>query len=157
MYAYVGDSNSWVDVFGLAPWERGGFKKWWDTASESDVKDNLKSVKNAMRAMHGGGNHEMFPVSQAVKAKKLGFSYDELSERTIKTSDVFFENVPDGKGSLLSGPHVSSGVNNSPASARFHKELITKLKAATSKQEAKNIISEMHGKYVKKLKKINCK
>ncbi len=150
LYSYVHDVNDWVDIYGLAPWPNGGFADWWDAASATDVADNIKSVKNALRAMHGGANHEMFPVSEAVKAKELGFSYDEMSERTMKTADTFFENVPDGNGNLLHGPHVSSGVDNSPASARFHKILIAKLKASKTKKAAKTVITQMHKKHVRK-------
>ena len=44
------------------------------------------------------------PVSQAAVAKRLGFSYDELSALTLKTKDVHFVNVPSASGKPLSWP-----------------------------------------------------
>jgi RHS repeat-associated protein len=153
-YAYVHDTNDWVDIFGLAPWPNGKMGEWWDspTTTKKDIIDNIDSVKDALRRMHGGSNHEKFPVSQAPKAKELGYSFDELTNKNmvIKTADTFFENVPDANGNLLSGPHVSSGVNNSEASANFHKGLINRLKAAKTKKQAKTIVTQMHNKHLRK-------
>ncbi|GAL65152.1 hypothetical protein JCM19300_2836 [Algibacter lectus] len=41
-------------------------------------------------------------------------------------------------------------VNNSEASANFHKRLIARLKAAKTKKQAKTIVTQMHNKHLKK-------
>ncbi|SFZ80875.1 RHS repeat-associated core domain-containing protein [Tenacibaculum maritimum] len=140
-YAYVKDSNSWVDPFGLSPWGNiNDFGNWFDSASVQDVLNNKDAVSRALRSP--GGKHEMFPVSQAAKAKELGFTHSELMELTVKTSDIEFVDVPDRKGNLHTGRHVSSGVPNNPASSNFHKRLIKDLKGAKTKAEARAIIKK---------------
>ena len=153
-YAYVHDTNDWVDVFGLAPWPNGGFAEWWDNPKTSvqDVLDNQDSVESAMRRMNGGSNHEMFPVSEAGKAKELGFTHAELEERTVKTKNTSFSNVPDKYGNLHSGPH-STGKKlpkgqSGKASSWFHIDLIQRLKGAKTKRGAKSIITRLHNKYM---------
>ena len=146
-FQYVKDSNNLIDPFGLAPWPKGGFSEWFDAASSQDIADNLKSVENALRSP--GGKHEMFPVSQAVKAKELGFTHSELMEMTVKTSDIEFVDVPDRRGKLHTGSHVSSGIPNNPASSNFHKKLIQDLKGAKTKAQAKAIIQKHHNAHMR--------
>ncbi|CEN46911.1 conserved hypothetical protein [Capnocytophaga canimorsus] len=138
-YAYVHDVNGWVDIFGLTPWGDLGvtFADWWDNyASPTIVKANKSSVSKALRAMNGGGNHEMFPVSMAEKAKELDFKYSDLEVLSIKTSQIEFE--IDG----IKGSHPSSGVPNNRASSLFHSKLIRLLDKAKTKGEALAIIKK---------------
>ncbi|WBX75036.1 RHS repeat-associated core domain-containing protein [Tenacibaculum ovolyticum] len=146
-YKYVKNSNLYIDPFGLAPWVKGGFGEWFDAASSSDISNNLNSVKDALRGT--GGSHEMFPVSQAVKAKELGFTHSELMDMTAKTSDIEFVDVPDKKGKLHTGGHVSSGVPNNRASSNFHKRLIKDLKEADTKAKAKSVIKKHHDAHMR--------
>ncbi|MCG8697722.1 MAG: RHS repeat-associated core domain-containing protein [Bacteroidales bacterium] len=148
MYSYVHDGSVWADPLGLTPWgDIENFGNWFDNASVQDIVDNKKSVENALRAP--GGKHEMFPVSQATKAKELGFTHAELMEMTVKTNEIEFVDVPDRKGFLHTGRHVSSGVPNNPASSNFHKRLINDLKGAKNKREAKDIVYKHHNKHMK--------
>lgn len=145
VYAYAKDTNYWVDIFGLTPWKDLGigFEEWWDTKATIDsISKNKSSVERALRAMNGGNNHEMFPVSLAEKTKELEFKYSELEKMTIKTSKIEF-NI-DG----LKGAHPSSGIFNNSASALFHKKLISELKETETKTSAKNIIKRLHNKHM---------
>ncbi len=142
LYGYVEDVNVWVDEFGLAIWDDMGmdFDQWFDQASSDDVKNNIKDVTSKKGLRNGGGKHEMFPVSQAVKAKKLGFTASELKKMSVDTERVTFKNVLDRDGNLLpDGKHHSSA-----ASWHFHDKLIEDLKKAKSKTEAKKIIAKHH-------------
>ena len=137
LYSYVHNSNVWVDPFVLAPWVKGGFNEWFNTASVQDITDNKKSVEAALRAP--GGKHEMFPVSIASKAKELGFSAEEIKSMSVDTKSITFVDVPDGAGGLLEGKHHSSS-----ASSIFHNNLMDELSRASSKQEALDIIKKHH-------------
>nr|WP_305775530.1 RHS repeat-associated core domain-containing protein [Flavobacterium covae] len=75
-YGYVSDSNTQADVLGLNPWPKGGFNEWFNNASVQDIANNKDAVSEALRKP--GGKHEMFPVSQATKAKELGFTAEEI-------------------------------------------------------------------------------
>ncbi len=155
LYSYVHDVNDWVDIYGLAPWPNGGFADWWDNPATTiqDVIDNQDAVESAMRRMNGGSNHEMFPVSEAAKAKELGFTHAELEERTIKTKGTTFHDVPDKHGNLHTGPH-STGKKlpkgqSGKASSWFHKKLIKQLQGAKTKKGAKAIITRLHNRHMK--------
>ena len=73
-----------LDLFGLAPWGAGeqSFDLWWKKAKQKTVQKYIASVKRHLRA--GGGKHEMFPVSLAMDAKRLGFTPSELRRRLIQ-------------------------------------------------------------------------
>ena len=137
VYSYVQDTNGWIDYWGLAPWGVGteAFNKWWETATKEDIENNIKAVKNHLRG--GGGMHEMFPVAIAVEAKRLAFSATELKAMVIPTKGLKFE-----YGGMRGLHHRSS------ASKLFHDDLINQLKNATTKEQAKNIITTMHNNHV---------
>ncbi|MCL5247605.1 RHS repeat-associated core domain-containing protein [Cellulophaga sp. 20_2_10] len=143
-YAYVSDSNAWVDVFGLAPWPRGQFNNWFDKASPQDIIDNKKSVQRALR--NGGKLHEKFPVSTSPEMRKLGFTAAELKNATIPTKGLDFVDVYDpNTGLFVSGKH-----HKSSASKLFHDDLIRNLRKAKSKMEAILIVQNKHDAHVKK-------
>jgi hypothetical protein len=75
LYQYAPNELTWIDPWGWAPWKRGGFDDWFNTATPEEINQNIKYVKGALR--NGGGKHEMFPVSLAAKAKSLGFTAEE--------------------------------------------------------------------------------
>jgi hypothetical protein len=96
--------------------------------------------------MNGGGNHEMFPVSIADRAKELGFTFEELERLTVKTSGTSFTNVTDSKGnSVPDGAH-----HGSRAGRHFHIKLINALKAATTKADAERIIRTHHDDHMRR-------
>ncbi|CAL9787916.1 RHS repeat-associated core domain-containing protein [Bacteroides fragilis] len=137
LYGYVSDTNTWLDLFGFAPWGRGdaAFNDWWKRAKQQTIKKNIKAVKRHLRG--DGGMHEMFPVAIAVEAKRLGFTAKELKSMVIPTTGLNIEYY---------GTH---GLHHeSQASKLFHDELIRHLRNAKSKKEAKNIIEDMHKKHV---------
>ena len=145
LYAYVSNPNAEVDLFGLAPWKNGGFIEWFNKATPEQVFQHIQSVKRALR--NGGGFHEMFPVSMAVKARELGFSAEELLEMVVPFNGdkkVFFEGILDGDGNTISGKHHSSS-----ASKRFHDMLIKQLKSDKTKEEALGIINKNHDHHMK--------
>lgn len=114
-------------------------------ATPEQVSQHIQSVKRALR--NGGGFHEMFPVSIAVKARELGFSAEELLEMVVPLNGdkkVFFEGILDGDGNTISGKHHSSS-----ASKRFHDTLINQLKGAKTKEEALGIINKNHDNHMK--------
>ncbi len=136
---------TWIDQWGWAKalWPRGGFDDWFNNATVDDINVNSKAVKDGLR--NGGGKHEMFPVSEAAKAKSLGFTAQELKALTVPTKDIYFTGVKHGKtGEILEDAH-----HGSRAGRWFHKELIGKLKGATSKKEAQKIIKDMHKKHMR--------
>ncbi|RHC69297.1 type IV secretion protein Rhs, partial [Bacteroides uniformis] len=137
LYGYVSDTNSWLDLFGLAPWGRGddAFNAWWKRAKQKTVKKNIRAVKRHLRG--DGGMHEMFPVAIAVEAKRLGFTATELKSMVIPTTGLIIEYYG------TQGLH-----HKSQASKLFHDDLIRQLRNAKSKKEAKNIIEDMHKKHV---------
>ncbi|WP_264529309.1 DUF6531 domain-containing protein [Flavobacterium sp. N502540] len=142
-YAYTCNSNRFVDVFGLAPWETGKFSEWFNNASVQDIVDNKDIVSDALRAP--GGKHEMFPVSIASKAKELGFTAEDIKSMSIDTDKITFSGVTDSDGNLLpDGPH-----HNSRAGRHFHNKLIKELKDATSKQDALDIIKRHHDAHMR--------
>jgi len=125
-----------LDLFGLAPWGAGKqrFDLWWKKAKQKTVQKHIASVKRHLRA---GGKHEMFPVSIAMDAKRLGFTPSELRSMTLNTKDVEF------RYGIHRGKH-----HKSTASSLFHQALIAQLKAAKTKTEALRIIEDMHEKHV---------
>ncbi|GFD83746.1 RHS repeat domain-containing protein [Tenacibaculum sp. IMCC1] len=142
-YAYVYDSNTCIDPLGLAPWPKGGFNEWFNKASVQDIIANKESVSSALRGT--GGMHEMFPVSQAAKAKELGFTAEEIKKMTVETDRIIFTNVKDKRGNILpDGKH-----HGSRAGRHFHNKLIEDLKGAKTKLEAKKIIAKHHKKHMK--------
>ena len=142
IYSYVHDVNNWVDLFGLAPWDKGGFNEWFNNASVKDVIDNKSSVSSALRG--DGGMHEMFPVSQAAKAKQLGFTAEEIKSMTVATDRITFVGVTDSNGNILTdGAH-----HHSRSGRHFHNKLIDDLQNATSKKEAMDIISTHHSNHM---------
>ncbi|WP_276524794.1 RHS repeat domain-containing protein [Flavobacterium branchiophilum] len=144
-YGYVFDSNSQIDPFGLTVWGDLGmnFNEWFNQASPQDITDNLKSVKDALRSP--GGKHELFPVSQAAKAKELGFTAEEIKKMSVNTDRITFENVTDALGNPVpDGTH-----HNSRAGRNFHNKLIDALKDAKSKLDAKKIIARHHKAHMK--------
>ncbi|EOF5433909.1 hypothetical protein ACK1MO_003613, partial [Salmonella enterica] len=100
-----------------------------------------KSIRPGMdyNLRNGGGAHEWFPVSEAAKAKELGFTYSELGNLSSPRENVWFENIPDPKhpGSVLDGPHSTGGKlppgQSGRASSAAHDMLIDTLKQTTSK------------------------
>ena len=146
LYAYVRDSNWCVDVFGLAVWDDRGmdFKNWFDQSTPQDIANNIKDVTSKRGLRYGGGKHELFPVSQAESAKRLGFKADELEKMSVDTKRILFVDVVDTDGNLVSGKHHSSS-----ASWHFHDKLINDLKSAKSKTEAKKIIARHHKAHMK--------
>ena len=137
MLSYVGDTNGLLDPFGLAPWGVGvrKFDTWWNDATLEDISRNLKSVKSHLRSR--GGLHEMFPVSIAQDAKRLGFSSTELRDMVLPTKGLIFNYAG------IIGAH-----HRSKSSYLFHKDLISKLKLAGTKEDAQRIIQTMHEKHV---------
>ncbi|RZJ94244.1 MAG: hypothetical protein EOO60_03490, partial [Hymenobacter sp.] len=125
LYNYVTNPNRLTDPLGLAPWKNGEFATWFDNASPAEILANKSSVSAALRGDRG--MHEMFPVSLAAKAKELGFTHGELMDMTMPTDQVWFENVPDGKGNFHDGPHSKGAPlpkgQSSKASSRFHEHL----------------------------------
>ncbi|SPE76248.1 hypothetical protein [Flavobacterium covae] len=82
----------------------------------------------------------MFPVSQATKAKELGFTAEEIKKMTVDTDRITFTGVTDSAGNVLpDGAH-----HGSRAGRHFHNKLIKDLEGATSKLEAKKIIARHH-------------
>ena len=153
LYGYVENPNIKIDGFGLAIWDDMGmdFKPWFDQASAADIENNIKDVTSKRGLRFKGGKHELFPVSQAVIAKQIGFKADELEKMAISTNKIFFENVIDTDGNIVSGKHHSSS-----ASWHFHNQLIEKLKkidlnSPDAKLQAKKIIAEHHRKYMRKI------
>lgn len=148
LYGYVADTNTWVDVFGLAsgPWGDGDFGAWFDKASIQDIVNNKSAVSQALRG--SGGKHEMFPVSMAAKAKDLRFSASELEKMSVETGKITFVDVLDSDGNLVSGKHHSSS-----ASWHFHDKLIKDLQNAKTKTQAKKIIAKHHKAHMR----LNCK
>ena len=143
LYSYVKNSNTELDIFGLAPWPYGGFNQWFDNASIKDILSNKSSVESALRG--DGGMHELFPVSQAAKAKELGFTAQELKQMTVETDRITFTDVTNSKGKPVpDGTH-----HNSSAGRHFHNKLIKALKGAKSKLEAKRIIASHHKAHMK--------
>ncbi|MGI4737446.1 MAG: DUF6531 domain-containing protein [Janthinobacterium lividum] len=145
-YSYVHNPTVLIDPFGLAPWAPGEFGSWFDKASVDEVLANKEDVSSALRG--SGGMHEMFPVSMAAKAKELGFTHAELMGKTLPTSGLNFDNVPDRFGNIHSGPH-STGMplpagQSGKASSWFHKNLMTDLQGATTKSEALATIERHH-------------
>lgn len=57
---------------------------------------------------------------------------------------MYFENIFDGDGNLISGKHHSSST-----SKRFHDMLIKQLKGAKTKGEAFEIINKNHDNHMK--------
>ena len=137
MLSYVGDTNGLLDPFGLAPWGVGvrKFDTWWNNATLEDISRNLKSVKSHLRGR--GGLHEMFPVSIAQDAKRLGFSPTELRKMVLPTEGLKFNYAG------VTGAH-----HRSKSSYLFHEKLISKLKLAGTKEDAQKIIQTMHEKHV---------
>ncbi|WP_452219465.1 DUF6531 domain-containing protein [Lacinutrix salivirga] len=143
IYAYTKDSNSFIDPYGLAPWSNGGFNDWFNNASPQDILNNKSSVEGALRG--NGGMHELFPVSQAAKAKELGFTAEELKKMSVETDRITFTNVTDSKGNIVpDGPH-----HNSRAGRHFHNKLIKDLDGAKTKLDAKKIIARHHKNHMK--------
>lgn len=140
VYRYVKGTNSLIDPLGLAPWSKGGFNQWFNNASPQDITDNKKAVERALRKP--GGKHEMFPVSEAAKARELGFTAEEIKKMTVDTDRITFVDVVDGDGNIVSGKHHSSS-----ASWNFHDKLIKDLQK--SKAEAKKIIAKHHKKHMR--------
>ncbi|KES12903.1 Rhs family protein, partial [Snodgrassella alvi SCGC AB-598-P14] len=150
LYQYAPNALMWVDPWGWAPWKKGGFDDWFDNASVDDISENIKSVKRALR--NGGKKHEMFPVSEAVKAKSLGFTAQELKAMAAPTKDIYFVDVVDKKtGNLIQGDH-----HRSSASKYFHDDLIKQLQGAKSKKQAQKIITTMHEKHMRYKSKSKC-
>lgn len=103
--------------------------------AKKTVQKHIASVKRHLRA--GGGKHEMFPVSIAMDAKRVGFTPSELRSMTLNTEDVVFHYR------TYRGKH-----HKSTASSLFHQDLIAQLKVAKTKTEALRIIEDMHEKHV---------
>lgn len=137
MLSYVGDTNGLLDLFGLAPWGVGvhKFDTWWNDATLEDISRNLKSVKSHLRGR--GGLHEMFPVSIVQDAKRLGFSSTELRDMVLPT-----------KGLIFNYAGITGAYHRSKSSYLFHKDLISKLKLAGTKEDAQRIIQTMHEEHV---------
>ncbi|WP_289064369.1 hypothetical protein [uncultured Zobellia sp.] len=130
------------------------FDNWFDNiASSGDLVNSNGKVKPHIKdALRPGGKHEMFPVSEAVKAKELGFKAS-IKKMSVDRSAVWFENVPDKYGNLHSGPH-STGAKlpngqSGKASSWFHKNLSNDLRNANTKIEAKKIIASSHKKHMR--------
>ncbi|WP_274793670.1 RHS repeat domain-containing protein [Lysinibacillus irui] len=155
LYGYVKDPNTWFDVFGMAPWKNGGFDKWFNNATPEEVSANIGAVKKQLR--NGGGKHELFPVSDAAKARELGFKAEELKKMAIDKDKFIFVDVPDKDGNLHTGPHSTGkkriGNQSSKASSNFHIHLSNALQGANTKREARLIIGQYHRKYMK----VSCK
>jgi RHS repeat-associated protein len=141
-YNYVPNTNTFVDQFGLVPWEKGGFNEWFNNATVEEIRANKSAVEAALRAP--GGKHEMFPVSIADKAKDLGFTAEELKGMTVETRKITFIKVPDADGKLLRGRHHSSS-----ASSIFHNRLIAALEKAKTKQGALDVIKKHHDAHMR--------
>jgi hypothetical protein len=132
-----------VDVLGLNPWDVGGFNEWFNNASPQDILNNKDAVSQALRAP--GGKHEMFPVSQAAKARELGFTAEEIKKMSVDTDRITFTGVTDSSGNLLpDGTH-----HNSRTGRHFHNKLIKDLQGAKTKLEAKKIIAKHHKAHMK--------
>ena len=75
LYLFAFNSQIWVDALGLpkAPWGKGSFDSWFDSANVSDIRkvmadpNTKNAIPNALR--NGGGFNEWFPVSMADKLK----------------------------------------------------------------------------------------
>ena len=148
LYLFAFNSQIWVDALGLskAPWGKGSFDSWFDSASVADIRkvmadpNTKNAIPNALR--NGGGFHEWFPVSMADKAKALGFTASELKGLTTPTSDVWFKDIPDPKnpGKFLEGPHSTGKAlpkgQSSRASSIAHIMLSDKLEGAKTKRGA---------------------
>ena len=137
LFSYVENPTFFIDFFGLAPWGRGekSFDAWWKTAKQKTIAKNIKTVKRHLRA--GGGKHEMFPVSLAPEAKRLGFTPQELRKMTLDTEGLKIQYEAER------GLHHSS-----KASSLFHAELTRAIISSKSKSEAKTIIDNLHQKHV---------
>lgn len=143
LYAYAPNPITWIDPWGLTPWEFGKFNEWFNAASVQDVINNKTSVSSALRG--SGGKHELFPVSLAAKAKELGFTAEELKKYAVNTDRITFTNVSDSKGI----PVPDGGHHGSRAGRHFHNKLIAELEGATSKADAKKIIARHHKGHMK--------
>ncbi|MGJ1081293.1 RHS repeat domain-containing protein, partial [Bacteroides fragilis] len=137
IYGYVDDTNTWIDILGLAPWGRGNkaFNDWWDKATVTDIEANIDAVKTHLRG--SGGMHEMFPVHLAPKLKDLGFTASELKKMVIPTKNM---QIKIGRNKGLH--HRSS------ASSIFHQKLANAITNAKSKQQAQSEIERLHNKHV---------
>ena len=137
LYGYVDDTNTWIDILGLAPWGRGddAFNQWWGKASVQDIKDNITAVKAHLRGR--GGMHEMFPVHLAPELKELGFSARELKQMVIPTKNM---HITIGE---VEGLH-----HRSKASSLFHKKLERAIILSRTKRQAKHGINRLHRKHV---------
>ncbi|WP_258953908.1 RHS repeat-associated core domain-containing protein, partial [Yersinia similis] len=143
LYQYGPNPLTWIDPWGLTPWEFGKFNEWFNAASVQDVINNKTSVSSALRG--SGGKHELFPVSLAAKAKELGFTAEELKKYAVNTDRITFTNVSDSKGI----PVPDGGHHGSRAGRHFHNKLIAELEGATSKADAKKIIARHHKGHMK--------
>ena len=92
--------------------EKKSFDLWQKKAKQKKtVQKHIASVKRHLRA--GGGKHEMFPVSIAMDAKRVGFTPSELRSMTLNTEDVVFHY------------RTYRGKHHKPtASSLFHQDLI---------------------------------
>ena len=154
LYWFAPNVQDWVDRLGLSVWKDQGldFKTWFDQASVKDISDNIKDIKSTSGLRFGGGKHEHFPVSLAVKAKELGFTADELEKMATPTKNIYFVDVTDRKGNPLPiGKH-----HNSRAGRHFHNKLIRALKKAKTKQEALDIIKEHHDRHMRRRLPLVC-
>ncbi|SFD92170.1 RHS repeat-associated core domain-containing protein, partial [Paracidovorax konjaci] len=162
---YAPNPTGWTDPWGWAAGLWGGdgqpasFGDWFNQATPEQVSSAMenptsqKAIKAALRGQ--GGAHEWFPVSEAAKAKQLGFSYEELMRMSSPRDQVWFDNVPDPKnpGGVLSGPH-STGAKlpagqSGRASSAAHSILSAELRAATSKADAIARIKGFSARYVR--------
>ncbi|WP_149304100.1 DUF6531 domain-containing protein [Pareuzebyella sediminis] len=143
LYSYIHDSNILIDPLGLAPWENGGFNEWFNNASVQDIIDNKQSVESALRG--NGGMHEMFPVSEAARAKELGFTAEELRNMTVETDRITFTGVKDSRGH----PVPDGGHHNTRAGRHFHNKLIRALRRAKTKIGALRIINRIHNEHMR--------
>jgi uncharacterized protein RhaS with RHS repeats len=82
LYQYAPNGLTWVDPWGWAkaPWPRGGFDDWFNNATPEEIRQNIEAAKGGLR--NGGGKHEIFPVSEAAKAKSI-----RLYRSGIKSTD----------------------------------------------------------------------
>ncbi|WP_313549613.1 RHS repeat-associated core domain-containing protein [Pseudomonas sp.] len=143
LYRYAKNSTLWIDPLGWAPWARGEFSNWFNSASVQDIINNKSSVSDALRGT--GGKHEMFPVAIAWKAKELGFTAEEIMKHVVPTEGLEFSGVSDRRGSLI----PDGEYHKSRASTFFHKHLQAALLEANTKREAKEIIARHHRKHMK--------
>ncbi|MBD5135760.1 MAG: hypothetical protein HDT39_07345 [Lachnospiraceae bacterium] len=133
-----------------------GFEKWFDDLTVDELKKLLKNRKRRrkiLRKFRAGNNHEWYKVSQAVKLKEWGVTFDEIRNRAVTAinkddiDELWFVNIEvpekDKKKNgvkTISGRHSAGrgsthSQEENSASTLAHLELDRLFEESNSKEE----------------------